>query len=455
MRRWVATAVFVASLLGAVVVVAQDIDSGAIMRVFLKDGQALPSLGETAQVADRIVFTLVVGDFGSATQYQLVSLPLDLIDLDRTSRYSESVRASRYAAARGEADYAAMTEDVSRALDDLTKTDDPKERLAVAEGARKRLLEWSKSSYGYRAADGQELTNLFDQVIAELRAAAGESRFTVDLSTGPTEPKYEPLMKTPTLRQSIALALSTASVTSDPAGREAILSSALAASAGSTDLDDLREDASRRLAEERAADFAYASLTNDTIARADAAVQQGNVRALMALKQSLPDLDRAMGRRRPAMMEWLAGALDTRLDAARARRLALDHYVMMRSSLVEYERKARPALAALDGLKPIFEAIRDMTGPGFEWLMRADGHLKTLVPLMRDMQVPPEVADVHATLTSAITMAAEACARRKLAVAANDMPLAREASAAAAGALMLAAQGRQELLARLSPPKNK
>jgi len=33
------------------------------------------------------------------------------------------------------------------------------------------------------------------------------------------------------------------------------------------------------------------------------------------------------------------------------------------------------------------------------------------------------------------------------------MPLAREASAAAAGALMLAAQARQELLARLYPPK--
>jgi len=455
MTRRAVLAGLVASLLCGGGMFAQDTDPGAIMRVFLKDGQALPSLGETAQVADRLVFTLVVGDFGAATQYQLVSLPLGLIDLDRTSRYSEAVRASRYAATRGEADYSAMTEDVSRALDDLAKTNDPKERLGIAEGARKRLDDWSKSSYGYRAADGQELTNLFDQVIAELRAAAGESRFTVDLSTGPAAPKHEPLMAAPTLRQSIALALSTASVTEDPAGREAILNSALAASADARDLDDLRADASRWLAEERAADFAYGALTADTLARADAAVQQGNVRGLMALRDGLPEVDRAMGRRRPAMIEWLANALDTRLDAARARRLALDHYLMMRSSLLEYERKARPALSALDGLKPIFEAIRDMTGPGFEWLMRADGRLKTLVPLMRDMEVPPELADVHATLKSAINMAAEACARRKLAVAANDMPLAKEASAAAAGALMLAAQGRQELLARLSPPKNK
>ena len=95
-----------------------------------------------------------------------------------------------------------------------------------------------------------------------------------------------------------------------------------------------------------------------------------------------------------------------------------------------------------------------MTGPGFEWVMRADGRLKTLVPLMQAVEAPADLSDVHSTLMSAVTMAAQACERRKLAVAANDMPLAREASAAAAGALMLAAQARQELLARLYPPKN-
>jgi len=450
----VAVAFLVAGLMGGAVV-AQDADPAAIMRVFLKDGQALPSLGETALVADRLVFTLVVGDFGSATQYQLVSLPLGLVDVGRTTRYSEAVRAACYAATRGEADYAAMTEDVSRALDDLNNTDDPKTRLAVAEAARRRLVDWSKDSYGYRAADVQELTNLFDQVIAELRAAAGESRFTVDLSTGPVAPTYQPLMAAPTLRESVALALTTASVADDAVSREAILSAALAASEDARDLDDLRAVASRRLAEERAADFAYAALEKDTLARADAAAHQGNVRAILALQQGLADLDRTLGRRRPNQIQALFEALGVRLDAARARRLALDHYLLMRTSLLEYERKARPALSALDGLRPIFEAIRDMTGPGVEWLMRADSHLKTLVPLMRDMDVPPELADVHATLTSAITMAAEACARRKLAVAANDMPLAKEASAAAAGALMLAAQGREELIARLSPPKNK
>lgn len=442
-----------ASVLFAGTAAAQDADSGSILRVFLKDGKALPSYGETAQVADRLVFTLLIGDPGGTPQLQLVSLPLDLIDLDRTTRYGDSVRAAHYAATRGEADYAAMTTDISRALGDLTKTQDPKSRLAIADEARKKLLDWSKGSYGYRAADVQELTGLFDQVIAELRAAAGESRFAVDLSMGPAAPTHEPLMATPSLRESIELALATVAATDDAPGREAILSSVLSASADAKDIDDLRADAARRLADERAADAAYAALATDLLAKAEAAAKQGDVRSVIAIQQAISARDRLLGLRRPAEIANLAHALDAKLDVARSRRLTLDHYAMMRGTLLAYERGVRPALSALDGLKPIFEAIRDMTGPGYEWLVKADARLQALVTMMSGLSVPSELSDVHATLRSAIAMAAEACSRRKMAVAANDMPLAKEASSAAAGALLLSAQGRQELLARLYPPK--
>ena len=207
MRTRVIALFVAAGLMSGAGLVAQEPDTGPVMRVFLKDGQALPSFGESAQTADRIVFTLVVGDPGGTPQLQLVSLPLGLVDMDRTVRYGEAVRAARYATTRGETDYAAMTRDISQALDELTKTTDPIERLRIAEKARKRLLDWSKDSYGYRAADVLELTNLFDQVIAELRAAAGESRFSVDLSMGPPATVHESLMTTPTVRESMQLPL--------------------------------------------------------------------------------------------------------------------------------------------------------------------------------------------------------------------------------------------------------
>jgi hypothetical protein len=454
MRTRVIALFVAAGLMSGAGLVAQEPDTGPVMRVFLKDGQALPSFGESAQTADRIVFTLVVGDPGGTPQLQLVSLPLGLVDMDRTVRYGEAVRAARYATTRGETDYAAMTRDISQALDELTKTTDPIERLRIAEKARKRLLDWSKDSYGYRAADVLELTNLFDQVIAELRAAAGESRFSVDLSMGPPATVHESLMTTPTVRESMQLALSAATATDDAVGREAILGAVVKASTDAPGVEDVRDEAARRLAAELTTDRAYKSLSTDVLARADAAAAQGDVRAILALKQTVAARDTALGSSRPEDVESLLKSVDARLDGARSRRLTLDHYAMMRPQMLAYERRTRPALSALDGLTPIFEAIRDMTGPGFEWLLRADGHLKTLLPLMQAIEVPADLADVHATLLSAITMAAQACERRKLAVAANDMPLAREASTAAAGALMLAAQGRQELLARLYPPKN-
>ena len=77
-----------------------------------------------------------------------------------------------------------MTQEVQRTLAELTAITDPKKRLAMAEDARRRLLDWSASTYGYRAADVQELARLFDEVICELRAAAGERQFSLDLRDG-------------------------------------------------------------------------------------------------------------------------------------------------------------------------------------------------------------------------------------------------------------------------------
>jgi hypothetical protein len=160
------------------------VDASAVFRVFLKDGQALPSYGESAQVGDRVVFMLIIGAANAAPATQLISLPAASVDVDRTRRYADAIRLKLYAATRGEVDYAAMTQEVQRALAELTAITDPKKRLATAEAARKRLLDWAASTYGYRAADIQELVRLFDEVILELRAAAGETQFALDLRAG-------------------------------------------------------------------------------------------------------------------------------------------------------------------------------------------------------------------------------------------------------------------------------
>jgi hypothetical protein len=98
-------------------------------------------------------------------------------------------------------DYAAMTQEVQRTLAQLTSIQEPKKRLEIAEQARARLLDWATGTYGYRATEVRELTGLFDDVIAELRAAAGERKFAVELRSGPAEIVPEPILAVPTLAE--------------------------------------------------------------------------------------------------------------------------------------------------------------------------------------------------------------------------------------------------------------
>ena len=137
-------------------------------------------------------------------------------------------------------------------------------------------------------------------------------------------------------------ALTAAAATDDAAEREGILSAALTATEKATGLDDLRAEVSRKLAEERAADAAYAALAADALAEADVAVSRGDVRALLSLQQTVQANDAELGSRRPNELDALLKSLEGKLDLARSRRLSLDHYVMMRGPMLAYERRARP-----------------------------------------------------------------------------------------------------------------
>ena len=404
MPRLFRTAALVTAILGlAAGVRARESDAGTAFRVFLNDGRTLAVYGQSAVVGDRLVFMLPIGDMTAHLELQLMSLPLALVDLARTTRYAESVRAAYYAATRGEADYAEITGEVSHALDQLSSIPDPKKRLAVAEDARQRLIAWSNANYSYRAADVQELAGLFDEVIAELRVAAGESKFSVALVAGPVAAQFETLQPPPSLRDSIAMALSAADATDNREERVAILRTALSV-AGDAPVapgeNDLRTDISRRLDLEVTADCAYALLSSSLLARADDAMRRGDVRAVDALKAEVADRDDALGERRPDEVKTLLGQIDQKLELARAHRLALDHYAMVRPSLLGYERKMRPTLAAFDGMKAALDAIRDMSGPAFDVLLRTDARLKRIQADLEAVHAPDDLLGVHATFVA-------------------------------------------------------
>ncbi|MEO8070122.1 MAG: hypothetical protein ABI652_01875, partial [Acidobacteriota bacterium] len=441
----VAAIALVLAVLSVAPLAAQSPAPGSTYRVFLKNGQVLPSYGEPAQADGRVVFNLLIRAAPDHADLQLMSLSSTSVDVERTLRYTETMRAAYYAATRGETDYASMTADAAQTLALLKTVTDRRAQLQMVEQARRRLLSWSQQNFHYREKDVQELVSLFDELVSEMRVAAGESAFAIDLIAASTMPRREALLGDPTLRESVAAALAAALAADVGEERVAILRAAAAAVANDATAADLRDTVNRQLAIELQANTAYDTLARDLTRRADAAMKLSDVAAMTQLTSELAERDRQLGFRRPETVRSLMQQLQTKLEAARVQRLSVEHYAYVRRLMVDYEKQIRPALTALDGLTPVLEYIRDMRSMAFDRVENATIRLSSFVTSASALAVPDDLSNVHATIVSALQMAREATVRRRLAIVTNNTVTDREASSAAAGALLLAAQARRDL----------
>src|SRR6185503_14577888 len=161
-----------ALLLCAARATAQPAPSDAsLYRVFLRDGSTLLSYGEFARVSDRIVMSVPLGDTPAGPDLHLVSIPSESVDWEKTDAYADSVRAARYAGTRGPDDFALLNNAVTIALTEIALTKDPARKIAMAGEARQNVTRWVAEHYGYRAQDVARMAGLFDDVVAEARAA--------------------------------------------------------------------------------------------------------------------------------------------------------------------------------------------------------------------------------------------------------------------------------------------
>jgi hypothetical protein len=197
---------------------------------------------------------------------------------------------------------------------------------------------------------------------------------------------------------------------------------------------------------------AYRALAEEFTRRAQSAYRSGDVAAAEALPPELLKRDQQLGFRRPQEIRHLAEALDIQLDLTRTRRQALDRYAAMRATFAYYERRLRPALSKLDALAGTFASIRDRAALDHATVLRAHADVVDLRAAVERVAPPGELASIHQTLLSALTMAKQACARRSQADTTARNQTSLEASSAAAAALLLAERARADLAAGLSPP---
>ena len=289
----------------------------ALFRVFLTDGRVLTAYGEWARLDDRIVFSMPTrrGDF--AGELHLVTVPASQVDWERTERYALALRAQSYAATRGEADFARLSDEVARTLNAIATMKDPAERLAHAEAARRTLSTWPGAHFGYRAVEVREILGMLDEVIIDLRSAAGLPGTSLALIAPPPVLPDEPLLPPPTDAEIAEQLLTAADLAATPAERTSLLQSLLglldrAASLLPSVVGGLRPQP-RRAAARRGATARYrlrAVADHDAGGGRAQRRARGCPRRSRSSAPTVRDADARLGGKRPAEVEGLLATLD-------------------------------------------------------------------------------------------------------------------------------------------------
>jgi hypothetical protein len=442
-----------ACVFAAALVFASATRAGAaetvLYRLFLMDGTTLISYGEFSRVADRVVFSIPLGATEQAPAFELVSIPQAAVDWERTDRYSEAVRARRYAETSGENDFARLSVRVAEALNQIALESEPRRRLAMAIEARGNLARWPAENFGFRATDVAQLVAMLDEVISELRVAAGQSSFDLTLVANVTPSFPAALLPEPSFQDKMEQAVAAAAVTTEPAERVSLLR------AVATALHDpaqaggwaaaLYARAASELATEMRIEKSYVDLASSAMARATARAERADVHGVRAVVESVLKADDRLGRRRPQETAALLAFLDSRLDEARRLRLARDAWVVRRGLIRTYRATIAPALLEMRRLSGSLESIRQLAGPRPGLLPRLEQRFAMMKQQWAAINPPAELQAPHELFASAVQMGRRAASSRQSAVLSGNMKLAWEASSAAAGALMLFERAGQEL----------
>ena len=437
---------------------AQDATSTSFYRIFLTNGTALASYGEYTRAGDRVVFAMPLGNAAQPDSLQLVSLPAGVVDWDRTTRYANSVRYQRYAATRGDADYRALTDMVARALTDIRAAKDSTRRLAIAEDARRQLVEWPAAHFGFRASNVRDLTTLVEEIISDIRANAGGRQFDLNL-VAMIEPPSDPLMSDPTAIETVDLASAVTRISDIPVERRSLQQAILATldrHQGGLPAAWVKSTRGRlhdSMVAETRVDTRYAKLTSRALADASARAAEADVTGVERVIAGVRAKDTKLGGRRPEQIASLLVSLDAHVEAARVRRLAWDRWAFRVDTYRRYRHDVDRHLERLSSLVRDVERIRLMAGPDIKRVSDLERRAHAIGLELGVLQPPQDLKASHDALSASVRLIEDACRLRREAVATVSIDLARNASTAAAGSLVLLNSARAGIKSFFSPPQ--
>lgn len=430
-------------------------------RLFLTDGQILTTVGEFTRVDDVVMLQVPTGvaSAGTMPQTHTVTLPAARVDWPRTEAYRETVRRAQFEQAGGARAFAAFTEEVAATLRDVALIPDPLERIRRLEAARVSLAQWPAAHHGYRADEVAQTLSVVDDLLNGMRAAAGQQTFSLALSTvtAPAATRPESLLPPPTLQDVISQALGLAPKVSDPAERVLLLRAAESLLDAAPSLDrrwvrPTRRQVRRQIKDEGRVTRKYADLRTWMLDASSRLLAAADVRGLMTVRQEVLTRDARLDHRRPAEVASLLATLDARLETARRQRLLLERWQARQPAVSAYVSAVTRQLGASALLVRALDEVKALSGPAPDLLGQADAQLLRAKGDASLLQVPDEARAAHGIWLSAQQLATRALQTRRAAVRSGDLQQAWDASAAAAGALMLIQQVRTDVPALSRPP---
>jgi hypothetical protein len=444
---------------GSAPAAAPGADIAPLFRVFLKDGTTLVSYGEMARVDDRVVFSMPTSASDAAPQLQLINIPSERVDWERTLNYAESIRAMRYLATRAASDYALLTNEIAQALNDVAQAGDNAGRLAIVEKARKTLADWPASHYNYKRDEIQQMLATLDEAIASLRAATGSSTIDLTFVAAKEAPALAPIIPAPGAREVIEQTIRAAQLTTSSAERVSLLTVASNALDGeAANLPSDWVNAARllvrgQIASELETDRKYQTLATRMLKLAASRAQQADVRGVQRVITTIRANDEALGSLRPDTVASLVAEVESQLDAARRLRLERDRWALRAPELRAYRTGIASSLDRLQQMTPLLEDIKSLAGSGPDAIGAILDGAARIQRVLGRLEPPSELRDVHNLFTSAVQLADNAARIRREAALTGSITRAWDASSAAAGALMLASKARTDLLVALRPPQ--
>lgn len=440
---------------------ASDSPSPSWFRIFLASGEVVATPTEFTRIDDLVLVQVPVGPAAPGVpETRTVTLTASQVDWTRTEAYRDAVRQARFDAAGGARAFAAFSEEVAATLREVAAVPDALERIRRLESARARLAQWPALHHGYRAAEVGEALSVVDDLLNGLRAAAGQQAFSLALTATarPTVVEAPTLLPPPSLQDEVTQALALAPLVTDTVQRLHLLeSAALLIERHGSALDarwarEARSRVRRQISREHRVTRAYARLRTWMLEKTSRLLALADVRGLMRVREDVQKRDARLAHARPDEMQAMLGTVDARLEAARRQRLQLERWEERRPMLERYAGVVGRHVAAGDALLRALEDVKALSGPGPTLLTQAEARLAGARADAGMLPVPDEARGLHQTWMSAQELAMRALQTRRAAMRSGDMPQAWEASAAAAGALLLVQQLRSDLARLVQPP---